>query len=124
MKKITSMFFVLASMTMTAPAFAGAGHSHDEDGGHSQAIHSHGPINADKAKSKATHTMNNLAKRGVIDESWANTAVFMAEKKNFAKGEEWVVSFKNESIKDTTKQILYVFYSIDGKYIAANYTGK
>ena len=47
-----------------------------------------------------------------------------AEKKTFAKGPEWVVSFNNDKIKNKTKQTLYIFYSLNGHYIAANYTGK
>ena len=122
MKQFTSMLLLLATFAFTVPVHAGAGHAHDKDGGHSN--HGHGPIDAAKAKAKATKTMISLAKRGVIDQSWTSTQPVKAEKKTFAKGEEWMVSFNNDQIKEKAKQTLYIFYSLDGHYIAANYTGK
>lgn len=122
MKKLTTLFALLVTFALASPVYAGAGHSHDKDGGHSN--HGHGPIDAAKAKAKATKTMKSLARRGVIDQSWTSTKPLKADKKTFAKGEEWVVSFKNDQVNDKAKQMLYIFYSLDGHYIAANYTGK
>ena len=121
MKNLTKICLLVAAFGFTAPVYAGAGHSHDKDGGHS---HSSGPISEVKAKDKATRTMHNLVKRGVINKSWTTAKVIKAEKQSFSKGEEWVVSFYNDKEKDKTKQTLYIFYSLDGHYIAANYTGK
>ena len=121
MKNLTKIYVLITAFGFAAPIYAGAGHSHDKDGGHS---HSSGPISEAKAKSKATQTMQNLANRGVINKSWTSAKVVKAEKKIFSKGTEWVISFKNESVKDKAKQTLYIFYSLDGHYIAANYTGK
>lgn len=124
MKNLAKIYLLIIAFAFTVPTahvYAGTGHSHDKDGGHS---HSSGPISEEKAKSKATSTMQNLANRGVIDKSWASSKLVKAEKKNFSKGPEWVVSFNNESVKDKAKQTLYIFYSLDGHYIAANYTGK
>ena len=121
MKNLTKIYLLIATFGFTIPVYAGAGHTHDKDGGHS---HSSGPISESKAKSKATRTMKNLASRGVINKSWTASKLIKAEKKIFSKGLEWVMSFKNESVKDKAKQILYIFYSLDGHYIAANYTGK
>ena len=121
----TLLLSILASALLVfSPAYAGTGHSHDKDGGHSNHGHGHGEMSADKASAKATKTMQNLVKRGVIDKSWSSMKAVKAEKKRFSKGDEWVVSFKNDNIKDKAKQVLYVFYSLDGHYIAANYTGK
>ena len=124
MKKLTTISLLLAAMTFALSAHAGSGHTHDKDGGHSNQGHDHGPISATKAKDKATRTMQSLAKRGVINKSWASIKPTKAEKKTFSKGEEWVVSFKNDKVKDKSKQTLYIFYSLDGHYIAANYSGK
>src|SRR5210317_1777916 len=97
MKQFTSMLLLLATFVFSVPVHAGDGHAHDKDGGHSN--HGHGPIDAAKAKAKATKTMKSLAKRGVIDKSWTSTKPVKAEKKTYAKGEEWVVSFNNDQIK-------------------------
>ena len=121
MKNLTKIYLLIAAFGFTAPVYAGGGHSHDKDGGHG---HSSGPISESQAKTKATRTMNNLASRGVINKSWTSSKLVKAEKKSFSKGPEWIVSFKNESVKDKAKQTLYIFYSLDGHYIAANYTGK
>ena len=123
MKKYVSLYLMLLLSAFSLSAYAGTGHSHDKDGGHSQHANAE-PINEAQAMQKATQTMKNLAEKGVIDKSWSTTQAVKAEKKNFAKGDEWVVSFYNETITDKTKQTLYVFYSLDGHYIAANYTGK
>lgn len=56
--------------------------------------------------------------------SWKDTAVAKTEKKKFGKQLEWVVSFNNKSIKEADKQTLYIFLSLGGEYLAANYTGK
>lgn len=122
MKYLTTTSLLLAAFAFSISAHAGSGHAHDEDGGHS--IHEHAPVSAEKVKVKATQTMQNLAKRGVIDKSWTSITPSKAEKKIFTKGEEWVVSFKNDQIKDKSKQTLYIFYSLNGRYIAANYSGK
>lgn len=123
MKNLMNTVLLFTALIFVTPVHAGPGHSHDADGGHSNYGHS-GPISADKAKSKAERTMHNLAKRGVIDKSWTSTKPVNAEIKNYAKGKEWVVTFKNEQIEEKSKQTLYIFYSIDGHYMAANYTGK
>ena len=118
MKNLTIITLLITAMGIVSPVYAGAGHAHDKDGGHS-----HGPISAETAKARATKTMKSLAKRGVIDKSWTSVKAAKAEKKTYAKGPEWVVSFNNDKIKDKSKQTLYIFYSLNGHYIAANYTG-
>jgi len=119
MKNLTIISLLITAIGFVTPVYAGTGHSHDKDGGHS-----HGPISAATAKARATKTMLNLAKRGIIDKSWTSITATKAEKKTYSKGPEWVVSFVNEKIKDKAKQNLYIFYSLNGQYIAANYTGK
>ncbi len=124
MNKLITTFLFLATLAFVVPVYAGSGHAHDKDGGHSKHGHSHGPVNSNRVKAKAVNMLGGLVKKGIIDKSWRATKPVKAEKKTFAKGPEWVVSFNNEMIKDKTKQTLYIFYSLDGHYIAANYTGK
>ncbi|MDH5600632.1 MAG: DUF6488 family protein [Gammaproteobacteria bacterium] len=124
MKKLANLYLLLVSMAFVFPAHAGTGHSHDKDGGHSNQAHSHGPIDSNEAKKRALSMLNGLVKKGVIDNSWQGIKPAKAEKKTFSKGPEWVVSFNNTKLRDKSKQTLYIFYSLDGHYIAANYTGK
>lgn len=110
---------VIVSALFVGPVFAGGGHEHSHDGGHG---HSHGPVSADKVMVKADKKVKALIKAGKIDKSWAGKTS-VAEKKRFKNGEEWVVAYNNPSIKDAGKQKLYLFFSLSGRYIAANYTG-
>jgi len=124
MKKFTVISFLFGALAFVVFAHAGSGHLHDKDGGHSKHGHSHGLINSDTVKTKAMSMLMGLIKKGIIDKSWEGAKPANAEKKAFTKGSEWVVSFENDKMRDKEKQTLYIFYSLDGHYIAANYTGK
>ena len=100
-------------------AVAGGGHDHGY--GHS---HSHGPVDQDIAKVNATKIVHALANRKVVDESWLSVAEGKAEKKVFKGNPEWVVTFLNNKLADKEKRKLYIFLTLGGDYIAANYTGK
>lgn len=102
-------------------ALAGANHDHGHDHGHS---HSHDPVNQEQAQAAALKQVARLVKKGKIDNSWTNAKVATAEKKKFGGKLEWVVTFSNEKVKDPGKQTLYIFLSLSGEYIAANYSGK
>lgn len=116
MKKLITRILVLFSLVMVLPAYAGAGHEHGS--------HSHGPVSADKAQDNAFKKVKFLASKGTVASSWTSAKFENAEKKTFGKNVEWVVSFKNDKVKDKSKQTLFIFLSLDGRYIAANYTGK
>ena len=106
---------VASTLFISSQVLAGAGHDHG---------HSHGPVSADVVVGKAVTKVKQLAVDKKIDTSWKNVKSTGAEKKTFGKGLEWVVSFNNTKVSDKTKQNLYIFFSLDGHYIAANYTGK
>lgn len=96
---------------------AGSGHDH----GHG---HSHSPVNQVTAKEKATKIVASFIKQKTIGESWRSIPVKSVENKTFNGKPEWVVSFVNEKVTDTKKRQLYIFLTLSGEYIAANYTGK
>lgn len=113
---------LLSGFTLGAillPAIAGSGHDHDH--GHS---HSHEPVNQETAQIKATEIVAALAKRKTIDQSWTVIKASSTDKIMVQENPEWKVIFENKTIKDTTKQKLYVFLTLGGDYIAANFTGK
>lgn len=116
MRKSTSALTLCLALFGT-PVLAGAGHDH----GHG---HSHGPVSSDAAAEKAVKKVEQLAQAGKIDPSWAGAKPSSVEQKNYANGPEWVVTFRNDKVADTSKHALYLFFSLDGHYIAANYTGK
>lgn len=120
MKTISTLFFS-ASLFIATPAFAGSGHAHDEDGGHSH--QSHGTISGDEAATRALMKVEQLVEKGKIPASWLGLTASSVEQKSYSQGPEWVVVFRNPQVSDSSKQALYIFFSLDGHYIAANYTG-
>lgn len=97
---------------LRTPVFAGAGHDH-----------AHEPINQEQAGKLAAKNLETLVEKGTIDKSWSGKPVNSVQKKTFSKGPEWVVTFTNEGLVEESKRTLYMFYTLDGHYLATNYTG-
>lgn len=116
MKKLIAII-TLPALIFSTQLWAGGSHAD----GHS---HSHGPISSETAISKAKAKVSALSKSGKLDSSWNSVKDIQASKKDFGKGMEWVVSFKNPQISDNKKQTLYVFFTLNGRYLATNYTGQ
>lgn len=117
MRTIVSAFIVSAALSAN-PAIAGAGHEHGPGG-----THSHGPIAATAVIKKAEEQVGSLVARGKLDKSWSGIKAADATQKDVGKGAEWVVTFRNEKA-EPDKRTLYVFYTLTGKYMATNFTGK
>ena len=118
MQKFIATLFICTGLFAT-PALAGSGHDHDNGHGHS-----HGTVNVNTVANKATKKVRQLAEAGKIDASWSGVKPASAGQKTFGNQLEWVISFKNDKVSDKSKQTLYLFYSTNGHYIAANYTGQ
>lgn len=116
MYKLIATLFICSGL-FASPAMAGSGHDH----GHG---HSHGPVNEHTVANKATKKVKSLATAGKIDSSWAGIKPSSLEQKTYSGQKEWVITFNNDKVKDKSKKTLYLFYSLDGNYIAANYTGQ
>ena len=71
----------------------------------------------------AHEVVTKLANLKKIDSSWIEVDTEEAEKKEYSSGEEWVVTFNNPTIDNKRKRNLFIFLTLEGKYIAANYTG-
>ena len=105
---VTAIF----GLTMiSATAFAGAGHSH-------------APVTKEAVAGMAAEKRDQLVQSGKLDKVWSGVAVSSTEQKTFAKGPEWVVTFRNNAVADPAKRTLYMFYSLDGHYLASNFLGK
>jgi len=101
------------------PLYAGGNHDHGHGHSHNQVT-----LSKDKAKKVAIKTLNDLVKSGKINKSWSGKVVVKSEKKQFHHSKEWVISFKNRTLKDKTKQTLYIFINMHGQSMGANYSGK
>jgi len=113
MRNISTALLV-SSLLFASPVMAGAGHDHGSGG------HSHGSVSGSEVIKKATEKVKSLIGSGKLDKSWADVKADGAS----TRGDEWVVTYKNDKASDTAKRTLYLFFTLDGMYIATNFTGK
>ncbi len=115
------------AIALSSSLYAGSDHKHGEGG------HSHGPgghshaaptIIAEKeAKTVAIKVVKKLVAKKKLKEDWLKVEVKATSKKKFKEKTEWVVTLENGKA-EKGKQILYVFLSLTGEYLGANFTGK
>jgi len=86
--------------------------------------HAHEPVTDSSLSKSAAKKITQLANEGKIERSWLGLEPSSISKKDYINGPEWVVSFKNAEISDSSKNNLYVFYDLNGHYIAANHSGE
>ncbi len=108
--------FVLGLLPITA--MAGSGHDHGHGHGHSPA-----PVTQETAKENAAQIVSALVTRDKLENSWLLITAASIEKITVKGTPEWLVIFVNSNIADTEKQTLYVYLTLGGEYIAANFTG-
>ncbi len=106
---------VLLGLALTAAPVYAAEH---ESGGHT-----HQQMTQAAASDAATKKRDDLVKAGKLENSWGSVAVKSVEQKTFSKGPEWLVTFQNDAAKDPAKRTLYMFYDMNGHFLAANFTG-
>lgn len=114
-KLITIAAFTFFGLTGTSAFAAGAGNCH---------FHGHAPIKETVIVGCANERKDALADSGKIDAAWKVVKLDKAEKVEGQSMKEWKLTFKNPAEKDATKQTLYMFYTLTGNFIAANFTGK
>ncbi len=112
--KTTLLSLILGFSTV----YAGSGHSHN----HSHA--SHTVISKKEVKKHAYQELKKLVQAKRLAPSWLKALFLKMQQKEFQHNKEWVVSYKNEAITDKKKQLLYIFVSLEGVIMGANYTGK
>ena len=113
MKKLLSTFLLLSFISIT-PTIAGTGHSHAEEKA----------ITTEEVTSLASENIKRLIDAEKLDPSWKEVKIHSIEQKTFSHDPEWVVTYKNDKIIEASKQTLYMFFSIGGRYLATNYTGE
>jgi hypothetical protein len=106
---------VATSSFLVPTAFAsgaGVGHSHSKR-----------PFTKEEILKSSEEVRDKLIKDGKIDPTWKTIKPSDAIEKEFKKGKEWVVTFKNPAATDKSKESLYLFYALNGNFLASNYTG-
>ena len=118
MKKLikTSLITALLACSFN-PLYASGSHEH---GGHS---HAQQEVTKEYVLKVAAQEIQRLSQRGKLDNTWRNIPIKNIQKKQFRNGIEWVVSYKNDNIKDANKQTLYVFVNLYGELTGVNHSG-
>ena len=96
----------------------GGGHSHSHDAPAKE------EVSKSAIKKMAKQELKRLTVQKKIDGSWLFVPISKMSKTNYNYNNEWIVEFKNVGIKEKSKQTLYVFISVYGDLMGANYTGK
>lgn len=116
MKKILALAFAASSFGLNAQALADTGSS----------CHFHGSKPAVEATivQCAGQRKDALIKTGKLESSWQAVKQDKVEAVDGKKGKEWKVTFKNPAAADKGKATLYMFFTLPGNFIAANFTGR
>lgn len=118
-KSVLSTLLLLGVASYTGhleqAAFAGADSS----------CHFHGKKAAEEktvldcaAKRKET-----LIKKGKIEASWKEVPHEKIVQVDGKKGKEWLVTFKDPAAKDKSKETLFMYFTLIGNFVAANFSG-
>ena len=115
MKKFIFAALTLSTALWTPAALASEGGS----------CHFHGSKPATEATVSgcALQRKDSLVKTGKLDAAWSAVQPASIQAIDGKKGKEWKVTFKDAAAKDTSKETLYMFFTLPGNFIAANFTG-
>ncbi len=116
MNKLLAAVCVASGFTLSPPALAGEADS----------CHFHGAQAATQATVAgcAVKRQQALVANGKIDKSWQAIQPTTFDQVDGQRGKEWKVTFKNPAAADKTKENLYMFFTAQGNFIAANFSGK
>lgn len=116
MKKLLTTLCATAGLAFSLPAFAG-----DADDCH---FHGSKPASQETVSGCAVKRQQALIISGKIDKAWQAIKPAAFEQVDGQRGKEWKVTFKDPAAADKTKETLYLFFTAQGNFIAANFTGK
>lgn len=87
-------------------------------------FHGNKPAEPDTVSRCAWERKEMLVEKARIDSSWETIEQDRLEQVEGKKGKEWLVTFKNPNARDKAQETLYMFFTLTGNFIAANFTGK
>jgi len=116
MKKLIAMICTAGGFAVAAPAFA----SDAAD------CHFHGskPAAQETVSVCAVQRQQALIANGKLDKTWQAIKPSSLEQVDGTRGKEWKVTFKDTAAADKSKETLYMYFTAQGNFIAANFTGK
>jgi len=110
---ICKPFVILLSISIITLSITATAH----DGRHSQVL------SKDDISQKAKKIVLMAIDKNKIDSSWSSIEVSEVKHITVNNSDEWKVKFTNNKMKEPKKN-LYLFFTMDGEFIAMNYTGK
>lgn len=87
-------------------------------------FHGSGPAAESTVLGCAAQRRDALVGTGKLDKSWQGVAHESIQAVEGKKGREWRVTFRNPAVTDPAKATLYMFFTLPGNFIAANFTGQ
>ena len=116
MKNLISIATLLATLSFAPAAFAsGGGNCH---------FHGNAPAKESVVVGCAREQINKLVADAKIEMSWKTATLDKAETVEGKNMKEWKLTFKNPAALEANKKTLYVFFTLTGNFIAANFTGR
>ena len=94
------------------------------DPGGSCHFHGSKPATPETVTGCATQRKALLIKQNKLDASWDKATASAPLQVDGKKGKEWKLTFLNPAAADKSKQTLYMFFTLPGNFIAANFTGQ
>ncbi|TDP78675.1 hypothetical protein EV672_1207 [Aquabacterium commune] len=116
MKKLISIATMLAGLGLSSQALAsGAADCH---------FHGLAQANQETVSQCAVKRQKGLIAAGKIDKSWDGAKPTAIEQVDGKRAKEWKVTFNDPAAADKAKENLYMFFTLQGNFIAANFSGK
>lgn len=115
MNKTLIAALLAAASAVASPAFAG--------GASDCHFHGSSPASKETVVSCSVKRQAQLVQNGKIDKSWLNSKPGTPEQVDGKRGKEWKVTFTDRAAADKTKENLYMFFTLEGNFIAANFSG-
>lgn len=125
MKKLIIIVMVL----MVSSLYAKEKHTQDELHIQTKHEHTHSCAAKEELSKKgiqraARKRLWMLVQQKKLDASWLEIPIVGTDKKKFTYKVEWVVIYRDLSIKDKKKQNVYIFVDLYGHVTGVNYIGK
>jgi hypothetical protein len=94
--------------------------------------HSHGPgtkphthaVSQEDILRRALVERDRLIREEKVDPSWKTVETPLLQRKEFKGRNEWVATFEHPAPPEKGKEKLYIFLTLGGRFVAANYTGR
>ena len=122
-----SKFFISLGSTSLLSLLAGQADPffHHAYAGADSACHFHGKKQAEEKTvlDCAEKRKEILINKGKIDGSWKAIQHEKIVQVDGKKGKEWMITFKDPTAKDKSKETLYMYFTLIGNFIAANFSG-